>query len=77
MKQRPFVSTAIPGVAAALILAGCAGGSSTPPDATVSADLAEQIAAVTPGELEGTTLKVADYHGQCPEATDGVTDPHA
>ena len=75
MKQRPLVSSAILGVAGALILAGCAAGSSTPPDATVSADLAEQIAAVTPEELEGTTLKVADYHGQCPEATDGVTDP--
>jgi len=75
MKQRPFVSTAILGVAATLTLAGCAGGSSpSSTDGTVSADLAAQIAAVTPEQLEGTTLKVADYHGQCPEATDGVTD---
>lgn len=75
MKQRPFVSTAILGVAAALILAGCAdGGSPTSNDGTVSADLAAQIASVTPEQLEGTTLTVADYHGQCPEATDGVTD---
>lgn len=75
MKQRPFVGTAILGVAAALILAGCSGGSSAAPDATVSADLADQIAAVTPEELDGTVLKVADYHGECPEATEGVTDP--
>ena len=76
MKQSPFLSITMLGVAAAVILTGCAaGGSPTPPDASVSADLAEQIAAVTPEQLDGTTLKVADYHGQCPEATDGVTDP--
>ena len=74
MKQRPIlIATAL---ATSLILTGCTGGGTpTPAEPTVSADLAERIAAVTAEELQGTTLKVADYHGQCPEATDGVTDP--
>lgn len=72
MKQRPIVGVATLGVVAAL-LAGCTDGTS-PASTDISADLAEQIAAVTPEQLEGTTIEVADYHGQCPEATEGVTD---
>lgn len=73
MKQRSLIGTAALAAAVALMLAGCVDGSSTSGGA-VSDDLAAQIAAVTPEQLEGTVLKVADYHGQCPEATDGVTD---
>lgn len=80
MKQRPFVSIAVLGVAAALALGGCSSGGSDSPSSEAptgggaAGDLAAQIAAVTPEQLQGTTLTVADYHGECPEATEGVTD---
>lgn len=79
MRQRPAVGVAIMGMVGALALAGCSqGGDSGTTDGSTTGgapgDLAAQIAAVTPEQLKGTVLKVADYHGQCPEATEGVTD---
>jgi multiple sugar transport system substrate-binding protein len=79
MKQRTSVRAALLVAAAALAFAGCTGGGSSTATGSSAggeppADLAAQIAAVTPEQLEGTILKVADYHGECPEATEGVTD---
>ncbi len=63
--------------AASLVLAGCGLSGSEGddgPDAGGGGESAESIAAVTDEELEGTTITMARFFGDCDDTTDGVTD---
>lgn len=83
MKRHAHAAIALCAVAA-LTLSGCGlstdsgsepeptgGGASTQQSA---GDPVDQIAAVTDDELQGTTIKLARFFGDCADTTDGVTD---
>lgn len=64
---------------AALVLTGCgvggSGGSDAPDNGAESSDnIAQQIADVSDDELQGVTVTMARFFGDCNETTNGVTD---
>ena len=70
MRTMKLAMTTVSIATASLLLAGCSGGSG----AASTADLMDEIAAVTPAQLDGTTIQMARMFGECEETTDGVTD---
>lgn len=64
---------------AALVLTGCgvggSGGSDAPDNGAESpGDMSQQIAEVSDDELQGVTVTMARFFGDCNETTNGVTD---
>lgn len=76
MSSRKIAVTLASFASFALILSGCGAGGTTPAGSEQggSGDLMESIAAVTDEQLEGTTIELARFFGDCEESTDGVTD---
>lgn len=75
MKRRTMALPAALG-AVALTLAGCglSGSGTDEGSGSDNGDVAEQIAAVSDDELEGTTITMARFFGDCDDTTVGVTD---
>lgn len=72
--RRSTVARALGSVVAVGLLAACAGGTGGG-DATVDDEAAEvDVASVTAEQLEGTTIRLARFFGDCEETTTGVTD---
>lgn len=72
MKRRNTAVTMASIATLSLVLAGCASGTGT--SANGDADLSAAIAAVTDEQLQGTTINLARFFGDCEETTEGVTD---
>lgn len=66
-----LLKAAVPGVAAALLLAGCSGGTSSAPD---SASVADSIVGVTDEQLDGTTIEFSHFFGECADEVGDNTD---
>src|SRR5690606_22065806 len=79
MRHTRFASTTASIAAAMVLLSACSGTSGTGAAPAESggdgaADLNTAIAAVTPEQLDGTTIQLARMFGDCEETTAGVTD---
>lgn len=61
-------------LSAGLLLSACGTGTGSTPDPEAG-DLTAQISAVTPEQLDGTTITMSRMFGDCEETTEGVTDP--
>lgn len=73
MNNRRIAMTMASIASLSLIASGCVSGAGDEGDFEL-ADLSAAIAAVTDEQLEGTTISLARFFGDCEETTQGVTD---